>query len=145
MTTAPVLHPRRRARERARVPAPGEWTWLAVGLALAFAVPFVFADVLEVPRDGYYAIHALATVGLVGAWLGCDQRRSLRAFLAHRWRRGVAFGVAAGAVMVAVVLRVEDAAAGPDARVLAGALVWGGVVYGATAGLLLSAFPILVV
>jgi len=30
------------------------WAWLAGGLLLAFAVPFVFADVLEINRDLFY-------------------------------------------------------------------------------------------
>src|SRR6187455_3372433 len=39
------------------------WAWLAGGLLLAFAVPFVFADVLEVNRDLFYGLYALAVGG----------------------------------------------------------------------------------
>ncbi|HEX4746832.1 MAG TPA: hypothetical protein VFU99_08120 [Gaiellaceae bacterium] len=48
-------------------------------------------------------------------------------------------------MLAAVVLRTEDATARPDGLELAGALVWRGLLYGVTDGLLLSVFPILVV
>lgn len=38
--------------------------WLAAG----FAVPFVFADLLHVPRDLYYGIHAAAVLALFVLW-----------------------------------------------------------------------------
>jgi hypothetical protein len=43
------------------------------------------------------------------------------------------------------VIRTEDSTARPDGAELVGAVLWRGVVYGATDGLLLSVFPILVV
>ena len=57
----------------------------------------------------------------------------------------VVLGIAFGALMALIVLRTEDATARPDGLELVGALFWRGVVYGATDGLLLSAFPILAV
>jgi hypothetical protein len=44
-----------------------------------------------------------------------------------------------------MVLRTEDATSRPDGLEFFGALVWRGVLYGLADGLLLSAFPILVV
>jgi hypothetical protein len=44
-----------------------------------------------------------------------------------------------------MVLRTEDATARPEGIDLAAAIAWRGIVYGVTDGLLLSAFPILVV
>ena len=44
-----------------------------------------------------------------------------------------------------MVLRTEDATARPEGIELAGAVVWRGLLYGVTDGLLLSAFPVLVV
>jgi hypothetical protein len=37
--------------------------WLEAGLALGFLIPYVFADLLEVPRDLYYALYALFVFG----------------------------------------------------------------------------------
>jgi hypothetical protein len=48
-------------------------------------------------------------------------------------------------VLAVMVVRTEDATARPEGIELAGALLWRGVVYGIVDGLLLSAFPILVV
>ncbi|MEX0816917.1 MAG: GerMN domain-containing protein, partial [Gaiellales bacterium] len=47
--------------------------------------------------------------------------------------------------LVLVVLRTEDATPRPDGLELAAAIVWRGVVYGFTDGLLLAVFPILAV
>ena len=44
-----------------------------------------------------------------------------------------------------MVVRTEDATARPDGIDLVGAVAWRGIIYGVTDGLLLSAFPILVV
>ena len=45
--------------------------------------------------------------------------------------------------MAFMVIRVADATPRPDSATVAAAVLWRGVVYGATDGLLLSAFPIL--
>lgn len=47
--------------------------------------------------------------------------------------------------MAFLVLRTEDTTARPDGLELNGALLWRGVVYGATDAMLLSVFPILFV
>ena len=120
------------------------WSWLAIGLGVGFLVPFVFADLLEVQRDVYYAIYAIATVTLLGWWLHA-QGRPLSSVLLHRWPWAVAVGTAGAAVTVFAVLRVEDATPRPDGLELAAAIVWRGLVYGTVDGLLLAVFPILVV
>jgi len=118
--------------------------WLAGGLALSFAVPFLFADQLGMQRDLYYGIYALATAGLWAAWLRYTGQ-SLGAIVRRRWRLAVGLGLAAAAVCVVLVLAAEDAAGHPDGLEFAGAIVWRGLVYGVIDGLLLTAFPILVV
>jgi hypothetical protein len=107
-------------------------------------VPFVFADILDVQRDVFYGLYALAVLGLFALWsrsTGYDLVAACR----RRWALALGLGLAAAAVMVAVVLRTEDATARPDGLELVAAVVWRGVVYGVTDGLLLSVFPILVV
>jgi hypothetical protein len=113
-------------------------------LALAFAVPFVFADVLEIDRDLFYGLYALAVGALFVAWsrsTGYD----LLAAVKRRWVAAVLLGLASAGVLVAMVVRTEDATARPDGIDLVGAVAWRGIVYGVTDGLLLSVFPILVV
>jgi hypothetical protein len=71
--------------------------------------------------------------------------------LRPRRRNQAALGSAVGlgglfaAVMAFMVVRTEDATTRPDGLKLVGAVLWRGVLYGVTDGLLLSVFPILVV
>jgi len=135
----------RHARPRVGVRAgSAHWVWLAYGFIVAFAVPFLFADLLELNRDLFYGLYAVVVVGLIGLWsrdTGYDLRRAVR----RRTAWAVGLGAIVAAVMTIVVLRTEDATARPDGLELIGAVLWRGVVYGATDGLLLSAFPIVVV
>ena len=120
------------------------WAWLVRGLALAFAVPFLLADTLELDRDVYYGLYALAVAALFAFWsrsTGYDLVASVR----RRWPAAVVLGLATGGVLAAMVVRTEDATARPDGLQLLAAVAWRGVLYGVTDGLLLSAFPILVV
>lgn len=136
----------RRARPRVarQLDVSAQWAWLAGGFVVAFAVPFLLADLLEINRDLYYGLYAIAVLGLFALWAratGYD----LLAAVTRRWGWAVGLGVACAAVLAVMVVRTEDATARPDGLELVGAVLWRGVVYGATDGLLLSVFPILVV
>jgi hypothetical protein len=120
------------------------WAWLAGGFVLAFAVPYLLADVLAINRDLFYALYALAVIGLFVLWSRSTGYDLVAASKRH-WIAASLLGLAAGAVLAAVVLRTEDATARPDGLELAGAVAWRGILYGVTDGLLLSVFPILVV
>ncbi|HET6683376.1 MAG TPA: hypothetical protein VFG75_06745 [Gaiella sp.] len=118
--------------------------WLAGGFAVAFTVPFVLADTLEIDRDLFYGLYALSVAGLFTIWsraTGYDLVASIK----RRWPAAVLLGVAAGGVLAVMVVRTEDATSRPDGIQLGAAVAWRGVLYGVTDGLLLSAFPILVV
>jgi hypothetical protein len=134
------------ARDRAavRLGLSRHWAWLAAGLVFAFAVPFVLADVLELNRDLFYGIYAVAVVGLFWLWsrsTGYDLRNAIE----RRWPWALGLGLVAAGILALVVVRTEDSTNRPDGAELVGAVLWRGVVYGLTDGLLLSAFPILVV
>ena len=120
------------------------WAWLAGGFVLAVLVPFLFADVLDINRDAFYGLYALAVVGLFALW-SRETGYDLVAAVERRWIAALVLGLAAAALLTAMVLRTEDATARPDGLELVGALAWRGVLYGVTDGLLLSVFPILVV
>lgn len=49
-----------------------QWPWIAGGFLFAFLVPFLFADLLELNRDFYYGIYAVAVASFLGAWLRFD-------------------------------------------------------------------------
>ena len=120
------------------------WVWLAGGFALAFAIPFVLADTLEIDRDLFYGVYGAAVAGLFTSWsraTGYD----LLASIGRRWPAAVVLGLAAGGILAAMVLRTVEATPRPDGVGLVAAVAWRGILYGVTDGLLLSAFPILVV
>jgi hypothetical protein len=142
MSTHAFGRPGDRAREAVRF-SP-HWAWLGLGFVVAFGVPFLLADQLELGRDLYYGVYAVAVLGLFGLWsraTGYDLRAATR----RHWIAATLLGLAVAAVLATMVVRTEDATSRPDGLELAGAVVWRGVVYGATDGLLLSVFPILVV
>ena len=118
--------------------------WLAAGLGFGFLVSFVFADVLELPRDLFYGIYAVSVLTFFVAWAK-STGQSFGGMLRRRWVLALALGLVFAGVMAFIVLRTEDATARPEGIELAAAVLWRGVVYGLADGLLLSAFPILVV
>jgi hypothetical protein len=120
------------------------WAWLAGALAFAFAVPFLLADVLELNRDLFYGLYTLAVLGLFVLWSRSTEYDLVRA-IKRRWPWALGLGLAVAGFVTVIVLRTEDATSRPDGIELVGAVLWRGIVYGATDGLLLSAFPILVV
>jgi hypothetical protein len=118
--------------------------WLLGGMAVAFLVPFVVADQIGVQRDLYLVVYVAAVVGLFLGWAR-DTGQSPRAMLARRWRLAVGLGVVFAGLGAVIVLGAETSSPHPGGIEFAGALVWRGIVYGAADGLLLSAFPILLV
>lgn len=126
------------------VSARRQWAWLAGGTVLSFLVPFMLADRIELQRDLYYGIYALGVVGLFVAWAR-DTGQSLREMVARHWRWAVGLGVIFAGLSALIVLGTEDWTSHPDGLEFVGAIIWRGLVYGAVDGLLLSAFPILVV
>ena len=113
-------------------------------MAGSFLIPFIVADQLELQRDIYYAVYVAGVVGLFLAWAR-DTRQSLRELVARRWRLALGLGVAFAAVSALIAVNAEDGTEHPGGVEFIVALGWRGVVYGAADGLLLSAFPILVV
>ena len=118
--------------------------WLGAGLVFGFLVSFVPADVLDLPRDLFYGIYAASVLTFFVAWAK-STGQSFAEMFRRRWVLALALGLVFAGVMALIVLRTEDATARPDGVELVGAVLWRGVVYGLADGLLLSAFPILVV
>jgi hypothetical protein len=85
----------------------------------------------------------LAVACFVAAW--AIDTRLVRHDFTRNWRWGLALGAVGALVMTFVVLRTEDATDRPGGIELAAAVLWRGVLYGVTDGVLLSVFPILAV
>ncbi len=118
--------------------------WLVAGIAVSFALPYVLADRLDLPRDLYYGLYGAGVLALFAGWAR-DTGQSVRLMVTRRLGWAIGLGLLAAAVSVAIVLGTEGATSSPGGIELAGAIVWRGLFYGAIDGLLLTAFPILVV
>jgi hypothetical protein len=142
VTTAPTVHrlPHLRAARR----PVSQWSWLICGLGVAFGIPFMFADVLALPRDVYYGVYMVSVAVLAAAWIRASEF-DVRAALRRRWPWALALGAVCAAVLSVMVVRTEPATPHPHGLALAWAVVWRGVLYGAADGVLLSVFPILAV
>ena len=92
-------------------PARQHLTWLGAGFVVGFAVPFLFADVLQLPRDLYYGIYIGAVLVFFGLWARATGQR-LDLMVRRRWRWAVVLGVVVAAALSVVVLRTEPATAG---------------------------------
>jgi hypothetical protein len=120
------------------------FAWLGGGLIVAFLVPYVLADRLGLQRDVYYGVYAASVGGLFVGW-SRDTGQSLREMCARRWKLAVLLGVIAAGAMAFIATRQDLSGPHPGGMTLIGSIAWRGVVYGAADGLLLSAFPILLV
>jgi hypothetical protein len=118
--------------------------WLLGGMAVAFLVPFLVADRLDVQRDLYLTVYVTAVAGLFVGWAH-DTGQSLREMVTRRRLLAVGLGVLFAAIGAAIAIGAEDASPHPGGIEFIGALLWRGIVYGAADGLLLSAFPIVLV
>jgi len=118
--------------------------WLATGLVVAFGVPFLFADVLGLPRDLYYGLYVIAVVMLFGTWAHLAGGGMIHTVV-RRWRLAITLGLAFAGVTALIAVRVESATSHPHGIGFAGAILWRGVAYGFADGLLLTSFPVLVV
>ena len=144
-TTAPAPHAIDPAPTRRPPASPRRHlAWLAVGVIVSFVLPYVLADRLGLPRDLYYGLYGAGVLALCAGWI-VDTGQSLRELVSRRVTLAIGLGLLAAAASVAIVLATEDAGSGPGGIELAGAVVWRGLFYGAIDGLLLTAFPIIVV
>jgi len=134
-TGAPVLEAAMARRHAA---------WFAAAIVMSFLLPFVLADQLGVQRDVYYGIYSAAVAIFFTGWVH-NTGQSLPEMCRRHWRWAVALGLVFAGACVAIVLGTEGATPHPSGAELLGAIAWRGILYGAADGVLLSAFPILVV
>lgn len=113
--------------------------WIPAAAVVGCGASFVFGDLVSLPMDLYYLIYFGIVIGFMGLYVrrtGLD----LRAWVTRRLGWGIVLGLLGGIVLVRGVLARPET---PhlDGGMLAWALMWRGVAYGAVDGLLLMAFP----
>ncbi|MFW6253619.1 MAG: hypothetical protein ACOC41_01700 [Chitinivibrionales bacterium] len=117
--------------------------WIPAGLAVGFLTPLLFAELLDLPQYLYYLIYFII-VGIFSVAYVKNTRLNLQAFLTTHLGWAIATGVLVGMVMMqAVLMRPQTAKL--EGMLLWWELFWRGLVYGAIDGILLFAFPWLVV
>ena len=117
--------------------------WIPAGAAVGFLSSFVLGDLLPLPADLYYLLYFSVVVGFL--WLYARRTDlDIREWSSRRLVRGSLLGLAGGAVLVSGVLSRPATGGGPEAS-LWWDILWRGVIYGTVDGLLLLAFPWVVV
>ena len=74
----------------------------------------------------FYGLYAVAVIGLFALWSRSTGYDLVAAAKRH-WIAALLLGLAAGAVLAAMVVRTEDATARPHVVELAGAVAWRGI------------------
>jgi hypothetical protein len=115
--------------------------WIAAAAVLGFAISFVFARLLHLPRT----IYLLPYIGIAVLFLYEYVRWSelnIRALIQHNWVWG---GIGALLLAIFTVKNIlsQPASARSGGFTLAFDLLWSGVIYGLTDALLLSVLPVL--
>ena len=117
--------------------------WVPAVAAFGFLVPFLLSDLPGLPVDVYYVSYFTGTVGLFLLYVR-STNLELRRWLSRRVLWGILIGIAGGIVLAQGVL-ARPATAQLSGLELVRAVVWRGLVYGSVDGLLLFAFPWIVV
>lgn len=123
------------------VPWAGSLIWLAALAVVSFLVTWVAADKLRMRRTPYIAVLTVVTAAVTAgyiAWLGV----SVTALLGTHWGWGLLAAPLCGAFMIWGVTRLPVTQQLTGRR-LGAALLWEGVIYGITEGVLLSMLPVL--
>jgi hypothetical protein len=121
---------------------PGAFGWLAAIAAASFLVAWVLTSRLGVRRTPYIGALALVTGGLAWGYLTWSDT-DLASFATNRWGWGLVGAAVAGAILAGLSRHQPRGPRSQGGRLTA-TLVWEGVVYGSTEGLLLSVLPVLV-
>jgi hypothetical protein len=123
------------------VPWAGSLIWLAALAVVSFLVTWVAADKLRMRRTPYIAVLTVVTAAMTAgyiAWLGV----SVTALLTTHWAWGLLAAPLCGAFAIIGLTRLPVTHRLTGSR-LGIALLWEGVVYGITEGVLLSVLPVL--
>jgi hypothetical protein len=123
--------------------SPKHLAWIPAGAGASFLASFLVGDLLSLPVDLYYLIY----FSVIGGFLFLYTRATaldLSSFVNRRLVLGVALGILVGLLMAQNVLSRPETEH-LEGGALAWALGWRGLAYGWVDGVILHAFPWLVV
>jgi hypothetical protein len=123
------------------VPWAGSLLWLLALASVSFLVTWIAADILGMRRTPYIGVLAAVTAAVGAgyvAWLGVG----VASLLTANWLWGLVVAPVAG-LFLALKIRRLPGGRRLTGRRFAAAVVWEGLVYGVTEGVLLSVLPVL--
>lgn len=115
--------------------------WITGAALLGFAIAFIFARALRLPRN----LYLIPYIGLSGLFLYAYtrwSRLSIAELIRHHWVWGLVGAILLATWTVKNILS-QPASARSEGFTLGLDLLWSGVIYGLTDALLLSVFPVL--
>jgi hypothetical protein len=117
--------------------------WIPAGAIVGFLASFLLGDMITLPVDLYYLLYFSVVLGFL-AWYVRRTGLDLSLWLSRRLPLAITLGLLGGVVLMrAVLARPETPQL--EGAALAWAIAFRGVAYGAVDGLLLFAFPWVVV
>jgi hypothetical protein len=114
--------------------------WLLGGLALGFAIPSIFAGILQLPRDFFLIAYVITMGTFLSAYIRQNHIK-LSAILRHKLVWGLVASVPLSFYAAQSVL-IQPSSQAPQDAELAFDIVWSGIVYGGLDGIFLSVFPV---
>ena len=129
------------------------WSGLIWLLALAltsFLVTWIFTDMFHLTQTPYIGVLAVVTGAFLAGYLSWSNTDWVT-FLSNNWLWGLVGAIIVSALIIAGLLRsmrsqpeMLGAVPRPEGLRLVAALLWEGLVYGMSEGLLLSVLPVLI-
>ncbi len=114
--------------------------WLIGGLALGFAIPFIFAGLLHLPRDLFLIPYVISMSAFLYGYIRLNNVK-LSAVLRHKMVWGLVAAIPLSFFSVQSVL-IQPSSQAPQGVELAFDIFWSGIVYGGLDGIILSVFPV---
>jgi hypothetical protein len=112
--------------------------WIPAAALVGFAASFVFGDRIVLPLDLYYLVYFVIVGGFLAVYV-TRTKLDVRRWASRRLGWAVGLGIVGG-IMLMRGVRAQPETAHLEGGMLAWALLWRGVIYGAVDGLLLLAW-----
>ncbi len=113
--------------------------WLLATLSVGFMAPFMFADVMALPRDVYYVLYFASVLGFA-AYYANRTHLDIGELIGNHLTRAVVCGIVVGLFLIQGVLAHTETARLTGAGFW-WALLWRGIGYGLVDGVLLFSLP----
>jgi len=115
-------------------------SWVLAASAGGFAVSWLFAGVLKLPRNRFLVPYVIFCIALIYTFITLNDI-DVATLIEHNWGWGVLAGLIASVFLIRNV-RTQPASRHSSGVGLIFELIWSGLIYGWMDALLLNAFPV---